>query len=165
MTNYFNDLVEIMQKEVKLYDELKIIEEAKKDIIINNDVEALEAITLKEQGFVKTIVQLESLRTRAVDGLCREKGQGQIEKLNEIYDFVSPFERDQLKVYEQKLVRVISDIKDANALNKQLIEQSLEYIDVTLSIARELGMEDAGYGKGAEEREVKSDKGLFDAKV
>ncbi len=165
MNDHFNDLIEIMQKEVKLYEELKKIEQSKKEIIVNNDVEALEAITQREQGFVKTIVQLESLRTNAVGGLCREKGVEEVGYLSDVYDLVTPFEQNQLKVYEQKLVGAIDDIKQTNKLNEQLIEQSLEYIDATLSIARQLGMEDAGYGKGAKDREVKPDKGLFDVKV
>lgn len=165
MNSHFNDLIEIMQKEVKLYNELKNLEKSKKEIIVNNDVGALEAITQREQGFVKTIVQLESLRTNAVGGLCREKGVEEVKYLSEVYDLITPFEQTQLKVHEQKLVGTIDDIKNTNKLNEQLIEQSLDYIDATLSIARQLGMEDAGYSKGAKEREVKPDKGLFDAKV
>ncbi len=101
MSKHFNDLIEIMQKEVKLYAELKKIEEEKKDVIIKNDVEKLDIITQREQGFVKTIVQLESLRSKAVDGLCHEKGQKQITSLSEIYDFISDFEKDQLEYMKQ----------------------------------------------------------------
>jgi len=165
MKNYFSDLIEIIQKEVKLYSELKKLEETKKNVIINNDVKALDAITKQEQGFVKTIVQLETLRTQAVDGLCREKGYKKIDRLSELYDMLNSFEAQQLRVFENKLVDVIEDIRDVNQLNEKLIAQSLEYIDFTLDLAKSLGVEDAGYGKGAKEREVKAGKGLFDAKI
>jgi hypothetical protein len=163
--NYFNELIEIMQKEAELYMELKDLEEEKKEVIINNDVKALDAMTRKEQGFVKTIVQLESLRTQAVDGLCREKGHHKIDILTELYDILNPFEQQQLKVFELKLMRAVDDIQKLNQVNSKLIEQSLEFIDVTLTLAQALGVEDAGYGKDAEGREVKVKKGLFDAKV
>lgn len=165
MKVYFNDLIEIMQKESKLYQELKIMEEEKKQVIINNDVKALDAITKKEQGFVKTIVQLETLRTQAVDGLCKERNYKKIETLTEIYEILNPFELQQLKVFENKLTKAIQDIQDLNYINGKLIEQSLDMIDMTLALAQSLGVQDAGYGKGAEEREVKVKKGLFDAKV
>jgi flagellar biosynthesis/type III secretory pathway chaperone len=163
--NYFNDLIEIIQKEVKLYSELKILEENKKNVIINNDVRALDAITKQEQGFVKAIVQLETLRTQSVDGLCREKGFRRIDKLAELYEMLNSFESQQLRVFENKLVDVIEDIRDTNQLNEKLIAQSLEYIDFTLNLAKQLGLEDAGYGKGAQGKEVKAGKGLFDAKI
>jgi len=165
MKNYFGDLIEIIQKEVKLYSELKKIQENKKDVIVNNDVKALDAITVKEQGFVKTIVQLESLRARAVDGLCREKGFKKIETLTEIYEILNAFEQQQLKAMETKLVSLVDDIRGMNQLNEKLIQQSLEYIDFTVNLAQSLGMEEAGYGQGAKDKEVKARKGLFDAKV
>lgn len=165
MDRHFGDLIEIMQKEIKLYTELKLLEESKREIIINNDVRALEAITHKEQGFVKTIVQLESLRTQAVDGLCRERGAQRANTLQDLYHAITPFEAKQLEVHEKKLVTAIGDTKAVNDLNEKLIQQSLDYIDVTLSLAQQLGKEDVGYGKSATERAVKAEKGLFDAKV
>ncbi len=165
MKNHFSDLIEIMQKEAQLYLELKTVQENKKNIIINNDVKALDAITKKEQGFVKTIVQLETLRTQAVDGLCREKGTGRIETIKELYDLLNIFEQQQLKVFELKLVNAVEEIQQLNFINGKLIEQSLEYIDMTLTLAQSLGMEDAGYGRDAEGREVKTKKSLFDVKV
>lgn len=165
MKQYFSELIDVMQTEAKLYSELKLIEEDKKRIIIENDVRALDAITAKEQGFVKAIVQLEAVRAKAVDGLCKERGHHRIENLSELYTILNPFEQQQMKVFESKLLKTVQDIQDLNHINGKLIEQSLEFIDITLELAQSLGARDAGYGKGAEEREVKVKKGLFDAKV
>lgn len=165
MKQYFGDLIDIMQKEAKLYGELKLLEEDKKRIIIENDVRALDAITQKEQGFIKTIVQLESLRAQVIDGLCKERGYKRIDNLSELYSILNPFEQQQVKVFENKLLKAVQDIQDLNHINGKLMEQSLEFIDITLELAQSLGSKDAGYGKGAEEREVKIKKGLFDAKV
>lgn len=165
MKQNFSELLDVMQKEAKLYGELKVLEEEKKRIIIDNDVRALDAITAKEQGFVKAIVQLEAIRAQAVDGLCKERGHHRIEHLSELYSILNPFEQQQVKVFENKLLKTVEEIQDLNHINGKLIEQSLEFIDITIELAQSLGAQNAGYGKGAEDREVKVKKGLFDAKV
>ncbi len=164
-SNFFGELIDIMQQESKLYGELKALQEEKKRIIIDNDVRALDAITNKEQGFVKAIVQLEAIRAKAVDGLCKDRGSKRIDHLSELYPILNTFEQQQVKVFENKLLKTVQDIQDISHVNGKLIEQSLEFIDITLELAQSFGAHDAGYGKGAEEREVKIKKGLFDAKV
>lgn len=165
MKRYFNDLIDILTKEVQLYTELKRIEDNKKNIIISNDVKALDAITKKEQGFVKTIVQLESLRTQAVDGLCKERGIGKVSQMSDLYAHLNPFEIQQLQVNENKLKTTIDEIQEVNQMNEKLIKQSLEYIEFSVNLMKQFGMEEAGYGDGAKHKEVKASKGLFDAKV
>ncbi len=164
-TDNFKTLLDIMEREISLYRELSALELRKKDSIINNDVRALEAITKEEQGFVKTIVQLESLRSGAVDGLCRERESQAVDNLQQLYRILDGDERRRLEQSETMLLNAIGDVRATNRLNEQLIEQSLEYIDVTLAIAQQIGTMDAGYGNAAKEREVKRSRGIFDAKV
>ncbi len=165
VTDNFKELIEIMEGELALYRELRELELRKKDCIINNDVKALDAITREEQGFVKTIVQLESLRSGAVDGLCRKKGCDLVDNLQQLYRILDLPQRRQLEAQEAQLLAAIGDVQATNRLNEQLIQQSLEYIDVTLAITQQLGTTDAGYGSEAKEREVKRSRGIFDAKV
>ncbi len=165
MTNHFQDLLDVIEREVALYRELDQLETRKKDIIINNDVKALDAITQSEQGFVKTIVQLESLRSRAVDGLCREKGLPTVDNLQALYRLLDADQKRLLEQSEQSLLSAIHAVKGVNQLNEQLINQSLEYINVTLALVKQLGTDDVGYDSAAKEREVKRNRGIFDAKV
>lgn len=165
MGDYFADLLEIMKKECEIYDELKSVEVKKKDAIIDNDVKALEAITAKEQGFVKTIVHLESLRAQVIDGFCELKGISTCSTIDEIIQSVEPLQRIEIARVKDKLVGTINGIMEVNDLNSKLLEQSIEYINYTLDLARSLGEKELTYGKDAVDRKVKVDKNLFDAKI
>ncbi len=165
MNNYFEDLLEIMAKEHDLYRELKSIEEKKSKIITNNDVEALEAITKKEQGFVKTIVHLEEHRAEVIDGFCRVKGIRKVNTIDDILKVISKEEAKKLKNERDKLYAVTMEVKEVNQLNNMLINQSIDYINYTMEIARSLSEEDFGYDKNRTDRKVKVDNNIFDAKV
>lgn len=165
MKDYFADLLDIMDKEAQIYAELNEVEEQKKNIIIDNDVKALEAITKKEQGFVKTIVNLEGVRAQVIDGFCKYKGIPKIDKIDEIMDHLSIEERDRLEEKREKLVSTVNRILETNDLNAKLLQQSIEYIDYTMQLTRTLMEEEAGYAENAKDRTVKIDKNLFDAKV
>ncbi len=165
MKNYFAELLEIMEKECQIYKELALIEQKKNKIIIDNDVRALEAITTKEQGFVKTIVNLESLRAQVIDGFCQFKGIDQIDNIDQIFRYINPLEGKQLKERKQKLIDVVNNLMEVNDLNSKLLEQSLEYIDYSMEVARSFSEKEAGYSEDSKDRTVKVDKSIFDAKI
>lgn len=165
MNDYFKDLLEIMDKESQLYSELTRVEEQKKKIIIENDVKALDAITKKEQGFVKAIVNLESLRAQVVDGFCNFKGISKIDRIDEIMEHLNPAEKLELEEKRDRLSTVINGILQVNDLNAKLLNQSIEYIDYTMELTRSLIEEEAGYAENAKDKTVKVDKNLFDVKI
>ncbi len=165
MDKYFEDLLEIMSKEHELYTELKGIEEKKSKIISNNDVEALDAITKREQGFVKTIVHLEEHRAEVIDGFCRVKGIKKVNTIDDILRVVSAEEAKKLSVERDKLYNVTMELKEVNELNNMLINQSIDYINYTMEVARSLSEEDFGYDKNRTDRKVKVKNNIFDAKV
>ncbi len=162
---YFANLLEIMDKESKVYAELKNIEQEKKKIIIDNDVKALEAIIKREQGFVKTIVNLEMLRAQVIDGFCEFKGISKIDTIDEIMDYIDEKEKRELIKRKERLLKIINGILEVNDLNSKLLEQSLEYIDYAMELAKDMTEEDAGYAKDARDKSVKVDKNLFDVKI
>ncbi len=165
MRDYFTDLVEIIDKECQIYAELKSVEEEKKKVIIDNDVKALEAITKKEQGFVKTIVNLEELRAQVIDGFCQFKGVKELDTLDEIIALLNEDERAKMELKKEKLVSIVNDLMQVNHLNSKLLEQSLDYLEETMSLAKSFSEADVGYKEDARDRTVKVDKNLFDAKI
>ncbi len=165
MGDYFPDLLEIMKKECEIYEELKSVEQKKKQVIIDNDVKALEAVTAKEQGFVKAIVHLESLRAQVIDGFCQSKGISEVSTVDDIIKYSDPVERIELGRLRDRLMETITNLMEVTSLNSKLLEQSIEYINYTLDLARSLGETELTYGKDAVDKVVKVEKNLFDAKI
>ncbi len=165
MEHYFADLLEIMDKESQIYAELTEIEKQKKKIIIENDVKALDAITKKEQGFVKTIVNLEDLRAQVIDGFCKFRNIPKIDTIDEIMEYLDAEEKVQLKEKSNTLAGVINNILEVNDLNTKLLEQSIEYINYTMELARSLTEDEAGYAEDARDKTIQVDKSIFDVKI
>lgn len=163
--SFFNEILEIFKQEAQLYQELLEMQTEKKIMIIENNLPGIEHVTKREQGFIKTIVQLEKERTIAVDNFCRDNKFPRIDRISELNGLLNPFEQQQLTVFENKLKKAITQVQEVTYVNEKLIEQSLEFIDMTITLAQSLGMQDAGYGKNAEGLEIKVKKNLFDVKV
>lgn len=161
----FIDLLEILDKECKIYAKIINLEKEKKQSIIDNDVAALEAVTKKEQGFVKTIVNLSELRAQVVDGFCKSRNIKNYQKLDDIINELDSFEKNGLISKKEKLVEITNELLEVNDLNAKLIEQSIQYINYSLELVGELNQAEIGYDEKAKDIAVSKDKPLFDAKV
>lgn len=165
MNRHFNKILDILEQQSALYHELAQIGKQKQQIIIDNDLDALEEITKKEQGFVKTIMSLENHRVQSLDALCVEKKLGRIETVNELMSNLNELERRQFNMSRDKLISSISDLNEVNELNARLLEQSIDYVNLSINLASSFGLEDGGYDKKATDKDIKIDKSIFDAKV
>lgn len=165
MNRHFNKILDILEQQSALYHELKEIGKQKQQVIIDNNLDALEEITKKEQGFVKTIMSLENLRVQSLDALCAEKKLGRIETVGELMSNLNELERRQFNMSRDKLVSSISALNEVNELNARLLEQSIDYVNLSINLANSFGLEDGGYDKSATDKDIKIDKSLFDAKV
>lgn len=165
MNRHFNKILDILSQQTALYDELRRIGEEKQEAIISNDIEGLEAITKREQGFVKTIMSLENERMQSLDNYCKEKNIVKADTINELMGHFDELERRQFNQSREKLIDVIADLNEVNELNSKLLEQSLDYINLSIGLVSSYGLEDAGYDKKATDKDIKIDKSLFDARV
>lgn len=165
MNKHFNKILDILSQQISLYNELKNIGEQKQEAIISKNIEELESITKREQAFVKTIMSLENERMQSLDNYCREKNIRNIETINELMFHLDELEKRQFSMSREKLIDVISQLSEVNELNSRLLEQSLDYINFSIGLVSNYGLEDAGYDKKATDKDIKIDKSLFDAKV
>lgn len=164
MDGNFADLLEVFRKEGDIYQELLNIEKEKKQVIIDNDVKALEAITTKEQGFVKAIVNLESLRAEVIDGFCKLKGISNINSLDDIKASVSAEEAALVDTEKQRLVSIVNELIEVNNLNTSLLEDSIDFINYTMNLLTSTEEDDITYDKGLADKKS-GGKSLFDAKI
>lgn len=164
MDSNFADLLEIMHKECDIYEELCNIEKEKKQVIIDNDVKALEAITAKEQGFVKAIVNLESLRAEVIDGFCKLRGISNIGTIEDLKKHVNSEQAALIEIEKQRLTSIIGELIEVNNLNTSLLEDSIDYINYTMDMLTSTEEDDLTYDRGLAEKRT-GGKNLFDAKI
>lgn len=164
MTENIEKLIQILRDESDIYAALLDIAEEKKQIIIENKVKDLERATLKEQALAGSLVKLENTRSKIVEDIMLEEGIQGVNTISELANKLDPLSRENLNKEKLGLLNSIGELKAVNSLNSELIEQSLRFIDLNLSLIGERD-DDGRYGKNLEDHKVTQKRNLFDAKV
>ncbi|MBB5324263.1 flagellar biosynthesis/type III secretory pathway chaperone [Anoxybacillus tepidamans] len=125
----FTELISLLEKQVKLHKSLYQLALKKTEALKKQDIEMLTALMKDEQKHIFAIQQLENNRlyfmqqhglAEATMTSCIERADGQ--------------ERLQLMELYEQLVHFIEQIKEVNDLNRQLTEQALQFIYLTLDM-------------------------------
>ncbi len=163
MIKLIDELVEALDKECDIYSELSEIADRKKQIIIDGKIKELDKITIKEQGLSMTLVRLENIRGKIVDKLMAELNLTNIETISELISKLDIDSKNRLNKSKDRLIGAISDIKNKNDLNGELIKQSLKYIDFNIGLLA--GLEEDNKYKPSGENPDTIQKSIFDVKV
>jgi flagellar biosynthesis/type III secretory pathway chaperone len=159
------ELFELLDKENKLYEELLDLSNEKKRVIVTNQIKVLEQITAKEQGFIKTVVQLEKMRTKVVDELSASYGVSHLEQLSDLEPYLSGADQRSLLRLKEGLSGTIKKLTEVNTLNGELINQSIEFIDFSYELYRNMQSSGSIYDESATENKLEKKRNLFDAKA
>ena len=162
-----NAVIDILKEEHGYYKDLVELSKSKKNIIIEGKVAELDKMVKLEQNMIFNIGQLEKKREEEVARICAaldiESAQVTISDLAKMLE---PQLKEALENIENKLREVFSELKAANDINGQLLEQSLEYIDYSINLFAGSGMETGSlYEDIGKKGKGQSKKNIFDTKV
>ena len=170
MASLIEELITVLTEETRIYEELVPIAEQKTQIIIDNDLQKLQAITEKEQILVDSVTALEHRRTGVITniGYIVGKPVAQI-RVKDIINFLDkqPKEQRELSILHDRLRNSIQQLMDINNRNKSLIQQSLEMIEFNMNFIQSTRMSPGNnnYTKGAMNQDgLSSQTRTFDAK-
>lgn len=169
MASLVDELIDVLDKEYEIYSSLIPIANEKTHIIVNNDTEALQEITAKEQEAIDQITALENKRGRIMEDIKTVLGKKD-ENLN-LSTLIRLLEQQKeqrtLSLLHDKLKETVNRLLEINNRNKSLIEQSLEMIDFNMNFLHSARMSPGNntYTKFASQSNGKTwETGLFDAK-
>lgn len=170
MASLIEELIDVLDKELDIYQQLIPISNEKTQIIIKNDLAALQEITDKEQWAVDQISVLEHKRETIMTNIkivINQKAEAlNLKTLIHLLES-QPKEQKALSILHDKLNTVIRQLKEINLRNQALIEQSLEMIEFNLNVIQSTKMYPGNntYTKDAAQYHAKaSGTGMFDAK-
>ena len=170
MASLIDELITILSKENKEYQDLVILSKEKTNVIVKGDIEYLQKITEAEQSFISRITKLEKERTENVEEiakvLCRDVKTLTVRDIIEVLNGQIEAKEKLAKVYDE-IKNTISQLTSLNEMNKNLIDQSLELIDFDLNLLQGAYMEPevANYSKNAYNTgNIDKSAGVFDAK-
>jgi flagellar biosynthesis/type III secretory pathway chaperone len=124
-------LIELLEKHVKLHKGLLELAKKKTEVLKKGDMEALSGIMKEEQKYIAAINQIERERIQVVEAMI----SGEEERtLTACISRTEGTERTMLEKLRDELSAVISELKNINLLNQQLIQQSLQFVNMTLDM-------------------------------
>jgi flagellar biosynthesis/type III secretory pathway chaperone len=131
----FLELVLLLEKQVRLHASLYELALKKTKALKKHDVDALTALMNDEQKHVLAIKQLEDNRLRITQHLLKDISFSEQElTITRCIEVANEPERSKLVQLYEQLVELIAKLKQANDLNQQLTEQSLQFIYLTLDM-------------------------------
>lgn len=158
-------LTDILNNENDIYETLLKISNNKKELIVSGKVSELENIVKIEQSLIIKIAKLEDQREKTVESLSSVLGKKPEDiTVSELVTRLGQQDSMELKACQDKILKNINSLKEANELNSKLIKNSLEYIDFSINMMTSVGTVTNSYGSSGNADEVKK-VNLFDVKL
>ena len=138
MAGMITQLVEIMTEQLERYNELLGLTLEEKDILINNEIEELQKLTNLKNIVVTQNNRLEKKRIALVEDIAEVMGHTEKDiDLAKLVEIVSDQpEAEQLSEIGKALKETLHKLKEANELNKHLLESSIEYLEYSINMVR-----------------------------
>ncbi|MDE7211744.1 MAG: flagellar protein FlgN [Lachnospiraceae bacterium] len=170
MASLIEELITVLKQEEAVYRELLPVVEQKTQIIIRNDLTALQKITEQEQLAIEKVTALEHKRDEVIVNmgvvLSRDPRTLTLKKLISLLDR-QPKEQKELTLLHDSLTKILKNLSDANLRNQSLIEQSLEMIEFNMNLIQSTRMSpgSGNYTRNAHETNAPVGRtGMFDAR-
>lgn len=141
MASLIENLIAGLNEEYAVYEELLTVSMAKTSAIVANDLDRLRETTDKEQLFVDRLTGMENTRRQTMENIASVLNRKNADlKVSDIVDFLSgqPEFHDPLAAINEKLAKIARKLKEINAHNQNLIQESLEMITYNIHLLQNL---------------------------
>lgn len=137
MPSLIESLVEVLQEQTEIYKDLLKQSQQKTEMIVKNDIEEIKISTEKEEGTIRKIAKLELKREDVIKQIAAvlKVSENQI-KISDLIQVLEKAPTDQklLQQTQTEMLEVLQELQKTNEKNKQLIKQSLDYIDFSVNL-------------------------------
>lgn len=123
-------LIEILDKEANAYNDYLALAVRKKEALLANDVDSLEAITLEEKGITAKVLALEAARTEYL----REEGFQSGITMQELVKSLKEPDKDSISNSAGNLKDILERCRKFNTDNMALLRQSSNYINHMIKV-------------------------------
>lgn len=156
-------LINNLTRQYQLHESLLKNAIKKTEVLKKGDVDSLQEIMREEQKLTTAITMMENERQTAAKVFLKKNVDGQI-TIADCIAAATPEAAETLKALQEQLITVIERLQNQNDLNKQLIYQSLQYVNMNLDLLQP-EKETAAYGRPDEKKHPKPNKSFFDSKA
>ncbi|KKB41133.1 flagellar protein FlgN [Bacillus thermotolerans] len=154
------NLIELLSEMDRLHGRLLALGEKKTDIIKKNEIDKLNQLLKDEQKYAAAARTLEMKRQQASAQITGKWGAS----LADCIESVPEAEREPLRQWQQVLMEKLERLKELNELNQQLLRQSLQFINMSMSTVQPSPVQ-ATYTHPARSEETLPKRSMFDSQA
>lgn len=119
-----------LEKQVQIYSELKKLADIKQKALVTNNLQELEAVTVREEQLLIEAAHVEKERLLWVDQMTEKEGKSADElTLSELAD-----RYPELEDVKRNLENIVTDLMEVHELNTQLLKQAMSIVNFTLDM-------------------------------
>ncbi|WP_404356196.1 flagellar protein FlgN [Cytobacillus firmus] len=154
-------LTATMEKLHKLHKSLYELAVKKTDMIKTGDMDALNQMLKDEQAHIAAIGKMEQERQRVSQDLVPDLPSP---SLGDCLSMLSEEDKHPLNGLKDQLSMLIQELKERNQLNQQLIYQSLQFVNMSMSLVQPQQNQSLNYVH-PQANKIKHPQGMFNSKV
>lgn len=157
-------ITESLQALLNIHEELLRVSERKTEIVKDGSPEKLQAVLAEERKYIKVLDHAENNRQQAVEKWYQER-QLPLEHMTITNMLEVLTDKDEQQVLEHmtiQLTKAITRLKQQEQLNQALIQQSLQFVQLSLDLLNPT-IHNINYGKKQET--AGSKRSVFDSKA
>jgi flagellar biosynthesis/type III secretory pathway chaperone len=160
------NLTTTLEKLYKLHKSLFDLSVNKTDVIKKGDMSELDRVLKDEQKHLAAINTVEAERQRESSHYLQSRGVhfNEAPTISQCIKHGSPQEQETLAHWQQKLVGIIGELKVQNELNQKLVYQSLQFVNMNLSMTQPQP-DQSTYSRPNGEKKSSANRSIFDSKV
>lgn len=157
-------IIQSLEKLISLHESLLEISKQKTAVVKEGSVENLQPLLLKERKHVQALEQAEGKRQKAVQEWVTEYSPGLEHAtitgiLEVINDEQSKRELEKITI---TLTETITELKQQEQLNQSLIQQSMQFVELSLNMMKP-SIRNLNYG--GKKSSDSTDRSVFDSKA
>lgn len=123
-------LIEAMETLLDLHQQLLAMTIEKTEVLQKNDIETLSKMIREEQKVLTAIQVAEQKREKASLLITNQKEATVSDILKELEDA----QQERLSELQIALIQVLGELQEANVLNQQLLQYSLQFVNMNLDL-------------------------------
>jgi flagellar biosynthesis/type III secretory pathway chaperone len=169
MASLIEELINVLEETTGCYEDLLIVANNKKEVIIKGNVPSLQTLTDEEQGVAGHLLRLEKKRTEIINDVCLVTNKDpETMTISSLIDLLAKQENEQTKLHQvsEDMITIVNEVKKVNDLNKSLLNESIDYVNFTMNAIQSSASLPQGnsYQKKGNLYDTEQGNNFFDAK-
>ncbi|CDQ19207.1 FlgN protein [Halobacillus karajensis] len=155
-------VIQRMKQLQHLHESLLFLSKKKTETLKTNDLSEIQQLLTQERKHVQAIEKIEKQRVQSVTQWAQERDLKAREwTVSEMIDRLEGKEKENLMNIYEKLILVLSDLKQQEKLNTELTQHSLKFINMSLDLFQP-SIQSVNYGR---KQGYSNKRSVFDSKA